>query len=280
MFHRVKPESGQDEAQAAVQKPAENSQTTREVSEQKEPQKTHKAVETKVQEKVKTQTTSNTHKPQPQKQNQNQKDEKPMNTTQEKPLNTTQSENTTPAFQRPSQGGYAASYATPAYTPSPKAEEPAAEATQGSSDRTLTIGRGITMSGEIEACDYLLVEGTVEAALKGASVLDISETGTFYGTVEIQEATVAGRFEGELTVQGRLTIRAGGIVTGSIAYGELEVEAGAIIDGRMTPIAAVQATPAARPAAAKKPAAKVSESTADQDAANSDGELFSNKVAS
>jgi cytoskeletal protein CcmA (bactofilin family) len=106
----------------------------------------------------------------------------------------------------------------------------------GSSDRTLTIGRGINMSGEIDACDHLLVEGTVEAALKGAKVLDIAESGTFYGTVEIEEATIAGRFEGDITVNGRLTLKASGIITGSISYRELEVEAGAVIDGRMTPL--------------------------------------------
>jgi len=103
-------------------------------------------------------------------------------------------------------------------------------------DRTLTIGRGINMSGEIDACDHLMVEGTVEAALKGAKLLEIAQSGTFYGTVEIEEATIAGRFEGDLTVNGRLTIKSSGVITGSIAYRELEVESGAVLDGRMTPL--------------------------------------------
>lgn len=104
--------------------------------------------------------------------------------------------------------------------------------------RKLIIGQGITLSGEIEACEHLIVEGTVEAALKGASVLEIAETGAFYGTVEISEATVAGRFEGDLTVKGRLTIRSGGSITGAIAYKELAVEAGATLDGKVTPLEA------------------------------------------
>lgn len=103
-------------------------------------------------------------------------------------------------------------------------------------DRVLTIGRGINMSGEIDACDHLMVEGTVEAALKGAKLLEIAESGTFYGTVEIEEATIAGRFEGDLTVNGRLIIKSSGVITGSIAYRELEVESGAVIDGRLTPL--------------------------------------------
>ncbi len=104
------------------------------------------------------------------------------------------------------------------------------------SSRRLVVGEGITMSGEIESCDTLIVEGTVEAALKGASILDIAETGVFYGTVEIDECTIAGRFEGDITVHGRLTVKASGSITGSIAYKELAVEAGATVDGKMSPL--------------------------------------------
>lgn len=109
-----------------------------------------------------------------------------------------------------------------------------------SNARRLIIGQGITMSGEIESCDLLIVEGTVEAALKGASVLEIAETGMFYGTVEINEATIAGKFEGDLTVNGRLTVRSTGSITGAISYKELAVEAGATIDGKITPLGGVR----------------------------------------
>ncbi len=105
-----------------------------------------------------------------------------------------------------------------------------------SSSRRLVVGEGITMSGEIESCDTLIVEGTVEAALKGASILDIAESGVFYGTVEIDECVIAGRFEGDITVHGRLSLKASGSITGSISYKELAVEAGATIDGKMSPL--------------------------------------------
>lgn len=113
---------------------------------------------------------------------------------------------------------------------------PSSSTSAVSSGRRLVIGKGITMSGEIESCDHLVVEGTVEAALKGANVLEIAEEGMFYGTVEISEATIAGKFEGELTVNGRLTIRGTGSVTGAITYKELAVEAGAVIDGKINPV--------------------------------------------
>lgn len=142
-------------------------------------------------------------------------------------------------FQRPGQPapavqprvGAAPYSAYPAYG----SASPSMSAGNAEGKRRLVIGEGITLSGEIESCDHLVVEGTVEAALKGANILEIAEKGMFYGTVEISEATIAGKFEGEITVNGRLTVRGTGSVTGSITYKELAVEAGATIDGKLTP---------------------------------------------
>lgn len=115
-------------------------------------------------------------------------------------------------------------------------QQTATTANDPASGRKLYIGQGITLSGEIESCDHLVVEGTVEAALKGASVLEIAEAGAYFGTVDIDEATIAGRFEGDLTVRGRLTVKASGSITGSITYKELAIEAGATIDGKLSPL--------------------------------------------
>ena len=116
----------------------------------------------------------------------------------------------------------------------PASEVPANNANMAG--RTLVISEGISMAGEIDSCEHLIVEGKMEAALKGASQVDISETGEFYGTIEIDEANIAGRFEGDITVRGRLTIQSTGTVVGSISYKELAIEAGAVMDGTVSPI--------------------------------------------
>lgn len=141
-------------------------------------------------------------------------------------------------LQRPGQAPARMPGAFPgsSYSPAPAGYGATPNAAKAPEGRRLVVGEGISLSGEIEACDVLIVEGTIEAALKGARILEIAETGVFYGTVEIEEATVAGRFEGDLTVNGRLTIRASGSITGSISYKELAVEAGAILDGKVTPL--------------------------------------------
>lgn len=97
--------------------------------------------------------------------------------------------------------------------------------------RRLIVGRDISLSGEIGSCDALVVEGSVEAKLPDGRIMEIAETGLFKGSVEIDEADIAGRFEGTLTVRGRLTIRATGRVQGTIRYGVLAVDAGGQMSG-------------------------------------------------
>jgi len=105
--------------------------------------------------------------------------------------------------------------------------------------RKLTVGREITLSGEITSCDKLIIEGSVEANLNNCRDVEIAESGLFKGTASIEEAEIQGRFEGNLTVRKRLLIKASGRVSGTIRYGQLEVECGGQISGD------IQAQPAA-----------------------------------
>jgi cytoskeletal protein CcmA (bactofilin family) len=99
--------------------------------------------------------------------------------------------------------------------------------------RKLIVGRDINLSGEITACDHLIVEGTVEARVRDCFRLEVAESGLFQGSVEISEADIAGRFLGEIIVHGRLSVRATGKVEGKIHYGELAVDAGGTLDGEV-----------------------------------------------
>jgi len=97
--------------------------------------------------------------------------------------------------------------------------------------RKLIVGREISLSGEITSCDKLLVEGSVEANLQNCHDVEIAESGLFKGSATIDEIEVRGRFEGNLVVRKRLLIRASGRVSGTIRYGQIEVECGGQISG-------------------------------------------------
>jgi cytoskeletal protein CcmA (bactofilin family) len=94
----------------------------------------------------------------------------------------------------------------------------------------LIVGRNIQLKGEITACDTLVVEGRVEASMN-SRIIEISETGLFSGNAEVERAGIHGRFEGMLTVSGRLSIHSTGKVTGTIRYGEIVIEPGGEISG-------------------------------------------------
>ena len=97
--------------------------------------------------------------------------------------------------------------------------------------RKLIVGREISLSGEITSCDKLIVEGSVEANLQNCHDVELAETGLFKGSATIDEIEVRGRFEGNLIVRKRLFIRATGRVSGTIRYGQIEVERGGQISG-------------------------------------------------
>ena len=116
--------------------------------------------------------------------------------------------------------------------------------------RTLIIGEEISLSGEVTSCDRLIVEGTIEAKLEKCQHVIIAETGVFNGNASTENADVRGRFQGELVVRKRLLIRAGGHVSGTITYGEVEIESGGKISGTIQEIGAADVVPNLRPARA------------------------------
>jgi cytoskeletal protein CcmA (bactofilin family) len=107
--------------------------------------------------------------------------------------------------------------------------------------RKLIVGREITLSGEITSCDKLIVEGSVEANLTNCRDVEIAESGLFKGSASIEDAEIRGRFEGNLVVRKRLLIKASGRVSGTIRYGQIEIECGGQISGD------IQAQPSAEP---------------------------------
>ena len=101
---------------------------------------------------------------------------------------------------------------------------------QGDAKR-LTVGREISLSGEISACEMLVVEGAVKATLDGCKTLEIARSGKFNGTAHVAMADIAGLFHGTLMVTDRVILRATGRILGTLRYGEMEIERGGRLEG-------------------------------------------------
>ncbi len=97
----------------------------------------------------------------------------------------------------------------------------------------LVIGRDITLNGTITSCDSLVVEGRVEVVLQGAQTIEVTASGFFKGSADVEEADISGRFEGELVARDQLILRAGGHINGTIRYGRIVIEAGGEVSGDM-----------------------------------------------
>jgi len=140
----------------------------------------------------------------------------------------------------------AAPAAAPAATSS--APPPSARASEPATGKRLIVGEGLSLSGDITACDLLVVEGSVQVTLNDTRAIEISETGRFTnGKAAVEEATISGVYEGELTVRGRLLVRGTGRVNGAIRYGELEVERGGRLSGTIEILESKPAAAAPRP---------------------------------
>lgn len=145
---------------------------------------------------------------------------------------------------RPLGTGMATPRATPGVhgTTATVATEPQAPAVQATAPGTpasatpeggskLIVGPNIKLKGvEIQDCDTLFVEGTVEATMD-SRVIQIAQQGAFKGSAEVDVAEVHGTIDGNLTVRQKLVIHATGKVTGRIRYGKVVIEEGGQLSG-------------------------------------------------
>jgi cytoskeletal protein CcmA (bactofilin family) len=118
---------------------------------------------------------------------------------------------------------------------SPLSRDAKAATPADDSGKRLIVGQGISLSGEITACDRLVVDGSVQVTLNQTRAIEITESGRFTnGKAEVEEAEISGVYEGDLTVRKRLLIRSTGQVKGNVRYGEIEVERGGRITGAIS----------------------------------------------
>jgi cytoskeletal protein CcmA (bactofilin family) len=102
---------------------------------------------------------------------------------------------------------------------------------QPTEPRTMIVGQSISISGDITACNRLVIEGSLEAKLHDCRQVEIAERGTFKGNASVEQCEVSGQFDGELIVRNRLLIRATGHVSGTITYAQIEIERGGKLSG-------------------------------------------------
>jgi cytoskeletal protein CcmA (bactofilin family) len=135
----------------------------------------------------------------------------------------------------------------PAATAAPAPSAPVEHHHDERKEARLVVGPDIKMKhAEISDCDTLVVQGRMEATLD-SRVLEIAEHGVFQGTIAVDQATIHGKFEGELTVRKQLTIEGTGKVSGKIRYAKISIKEGAELAGEVAVLEKSQASASVTP---------------------------------
>ncbi len=116
-------------------------------------------------------------------------------------------------------------------TPRPQQTSIAARVASAPQQGVSTIGKNITIHGDVTGTEALHVEGTVQGAIRlEGAYLNIGPDAKVQ-TIIAREVVVRGSVNGPVNVTDRIDIRSGGSVVGDVAAHSVSIEEGAYFKG-------------------------------------------------
>lgn len=95
------------------------------------------------------------------------------------------------------------------------------------------IGAGSVILGDIRGNGPFVVYGEVHGDGDLAGGLNLSVNGSWHGNIHAEEAIVAGKITGELSVSGKLEIGFSAVIRGKVSARTIAIANGAIVDGEI-----------------------------------------------
>ena len=92
------------------------------------------------------------------------------------------------------------------------------------------IGNGVKIKGEISEADDIQIDGQADLSMQTSNLV-VGGTGELKGNIQSNNLDVWGKLEGDIKVEGTLTIQEQGSVSGNIEYQDLQVKLGGKIKG-------------------------------------------------
>ena len=89
------------------------------------------------------------------------------------------------------------------------------------------IAKGTKIIGDYSSEGDLRVDGTIEGNIKTPGKVVVGKSGFIKGTLNGSDAYFEGKFSGNLTLTGTLTLKSSAHIEGEVVLGKLEVEPGA-----------------------------------------------------
>jgi cytoskeletal protein CcmA (bactofilin family) len=100
-------------------------------------------------------------------------------------------------------------------------------------DQPCTIGKAITIQGNVSGSEDLVVEGRIEGAISLSNHLTVERAGVVEADVDVEDLTVNGAVRGEIRAARSVTINADARVVGNVAAPRVVIEDGALFKGRI-----------------------------------------------
>lgn len=99
-------------------------------------------------------------------------------------------------------------------------------------ENSIFIGEGVVFKGSIKAPNQAVISGKFDGELDARDVL-IGVSGVVTGKTTAQFVDVKGELNETVTSRELLIVRGTGRVSGSVTYGEIEIERGGQVKGDM-----------------------------------------------
>ena len=94
------------------------------------------------------------------------------------------------------------------------------------------IGQGVKIKGEILNADEIQIDGSADVTLNTDNLI-VGSTGEARGNLETHNADVWGKIDGDLKVNGTLTVQEDGEVSGNVEYESVQIKLGGKIKGEI-----------------------------------------------
>ncbi|MBS0648613.1 MAG: polymer-forming cytoskeletal protein [Verrucomicrobia bacterium] len=97
----------------------------------------------------------------------------------------------------------------------------------------MVIGVNVSVMGKIAFQREILIEGVFEGEFEGDGKITVGPEGFVKADMDIYEAEISGKVEGNITVENRLILRGNAEVKGNITAHRLSVDEGVSIIGQV-----------------------------------------------
>ena len=103
------------------------------------------------------------------------------------------------------------------------------------------LGKAANLNGDLESSGGLHLDGRVNGNVRSnaedGGALSVSESGVIEGRVEVTNIVMNGTVNGDMYARERLVLGGKARVNGNVFYGVIEMAPGAVITGKLIPLA-------------------------------------------